>query len=97
MNLEQPIQGLEAPPRRVVALAFLSQRLPAALLGEQVAQLIRDESGASVALVRLTRTNNLTDTTIRQTIDFTLEDGLQLPSQLPRTDNGLSHQSGRAR
>jgi NTE family protein len=89
MNLERPMQGLEAPPRRVVTLAFLSKRLPSALLGEQVAQVLRDETGASVALVRLARTNNLTDTTIRRTIDLMLGDGLQLPAQLTRTDNGF--------
>ena len=89
MNLERIMPGLETPPGRVVTLAFLSQHLPAALLGEQVAQLLHDEAGASVALVRLTRTSNLTDTTIRRTIDFILDDGLQLPAQLPRTDNGF--------
>ena len=89
MNANRLTQAFEAPARRVVTLVFLSRQLPAALLSEQVARRLHDETGASGALVRFTATHHLTGTQTRRKNDLVLNGALHLPSELPQTEDGF--------
>lgn len=87
MSLERPIQDL-ATANRVVTLAFLSQKLPSVLIGEQTARALSAETDSSVVLVRLARPLNGDTTTIRRGIvNFGGE--FPLPNEIPRTDAGF--------
>ncbi len=89
MNLETTVRKSGTPPGRVVTMAFLSDRLPVELLGEKVGWSLCAETGASVALVRLTQTGSLATTKLRQPPNLVLDGSLQLPPELPRTDAGF--------
>ncbi|MBU6410763.1 MAG: patatin-like phospholipase family protein [Verrucomicrobia bacterium] len=79
MNLERPISKLETT--RVITLAFLSARLPSALLAEHVARSLCAETDASVVLVRLARPFNGNGANPPAAPPA-------LPSEIPRTDAG---------
>src|SRR5271154_5942533 len=86
MNLERPIRDL-ATASRVVTLAFLSQKLPSPLVGEQIARALSAESDSSVALIRLTRPLSGDTTTIRRNM-IGLSGEFPLPNEISRTDAG---------
>ena len=44
-----------SPSRQVVTMAFLSERLPASLIGERLARSLCEETNSSVVLVRFER------------------------------------------
>jgi NTE family protein len=89
MNTEQFIRESETSSCRVATMVFLSNSLPTSLLGEQVAQSLCVETGASVVLVRLKQPGNTIMTTGQQPKDLILNGSLRLPSQLPQTDAGF--------
>jgi NTE family protein len=87
MNLGRSIQNLETGSR-IVTLAFLSQRVPSALIGEQIARSLAAETDSAVVLVRLTRPLSGDTTTIRKSIlHFSGE--FPLPNEIPLTDAGF--------
>nr|UXE44833.1 hypothetical protein Hi04_10k_c3780_00021 [uncultured bacterium] len=60
-SLEQILSlpsSAEMLPRQVVSLAFLSNQLPAGLIGRQLARAVQAETGAAVVLVRLEEHTN---------------------------------------
>ncbi|HZF00918.1 MAG TPA: patatin-like phospholipase family protein [Methylomirabilota bacterium] len=87
MNLERPIRDLATTVSRVVTLAFLSQRFPSALLGEQIARSLCAETESAVALIRLTRPLTGDTTTIRRGA-IGLSGNFPLPAEIPRADAG---------
>src|SRR5260221_11136087 len=87
MNLERPIQDLATTASRVVTLAFLSQRLPPTLLGEQIASSLCAETDSAVALIRLVRPPTGDTTTIRRSA-IGLSGDFPLPAEIPRTEAG---------
>src|SRR5437899_2679052 len=88
MNLERPIRDLTTAASRVVTLAFLSRRLPSALVGEQIARSLAAETDSAVALIRLIRPLTGDTTTIRRSVDFTPTGSFPLPNEIPRTEAG---------
>lgn len=89
MNVERPIWESASPQGRVVTLAFLSERLPASYLGEQIAQSLRNETDASVILVRLERANGSAATHGTALADLVHNGCLQLPQHISLTQSGL--------
>ncbi len=86
MNLERPVRDL-ATGNRVVTLAFLSRKMPASLLGEQIAASLCAESDCSVALIRLVRPLSGDTTTIFRD-RIAINGSFSLPNEIPRTDGG---------
>ena len=89
MNVERSIRGLETPHGRVVTLTFLSRHLPAPSFTRLLAQCLRAETGAAVALVRLRDPGDSVKLTGRTPVTLTLDGSLQIPPQLPLTDDGF--------
>ena len=89
MNMEWPIRGVETPHGRVVTLTFLSRCLSASFFTEPVARYLHAETGAPVALIRLTDDSKPQNSSGRKLLNFTLNDGFQLPPQLPLMDAGF--------
>jgi NTE family protein len=86
MNLERPILDSKTGSR-VIALAFLSRRLPSALLGENLATALAAEVDSAVALIRLTRPPSGDTTTFRRGV-IGLSGSFPLPNEIPRADGG---------
>src|SRR5438270_9111917 len=87
MNLERPVRDLTAGSK-VVTLAFLSQKLPATLLGEQITRALAAETDAAIALVRLVRPASGDTTTIRRGA-IGLTGTFPLPNEIPRAEAGF--------
>ncbi|HTX20513.1 MAG TPA: patatin-like phospholipase family protein [Candidatus Aquilonibacter sp.] len=87
--MEWPIRGVEMPHGRVVTLTFLSRYLSASFFTEPVARHLHAETGAPVALIRLTDDSKPQNSNERKLLNFTLNDGFQLPPQLPLMDAGF--------
>src|SRR6185369_5505289 len=88
MNLEQPIRDLTSTASRVATLAFLSQRLPATMMGAEIARSLAAETDAAIALIRLVRPTTGDTTTFRHAVDFVPSGAFPLPNEIPRTDAG---------
>ncbi len=74
---------------RLVTLVFLSKRLPAVLLGEQVARALHAETGASVALVRLRPARDTFATNDPRESDCILNGEVRLPADFPTVEGGF--------
>jgi len=90
VNVVRAIRGLETPQGRTVTLVFLSRRLPAALLSEQLAQNLHAETGAPVALVRLSADGNHSGGNGQAAANFTLDGNYQLPLLSTPSADGFS-------
>lgn len=87
MNLERPVRDLTTASR-VATLAFLSQKLPSSLIGEQAAAALASETDSSVALIRLARPLTGDTTTIRRNI-VSFGGEFPLPNEISRTEAGF--------
>lgn len=74
----------------MAVLAFMSNRLPAVMMGEQVARSLCRETGASVVLVRLMHPVNGDTTTFLRENRLSPENHFVLPAQLPSSDGGFN-------
>jgi len=88
MNPERPIREL-APTNRVVSLAFLSKRLPSALLSRQIAKELYAQTNAPVVLVSLIRPSNGDTSTFLREKKFPGENNFSLPSKIPQDEAGF--------
>ena len=91
MNLERPTQ-IETAPSRVITLAFLSNVLPAQLLGRQIARALSAETDEPVALVHLMRPPSGDTTTIRRGA-VGLSGEFPLPTEIPGSEDGYHYLS----
>src|SRR5581483_6682262 len=87
MNLERTVRDLTAGSK-VVTLAFLSQKLPATLLGEHIARTLTAETDAAIALIRLVRPATGDTTTIRRGA-VGLAGTFPLPNEISRAEAGF--------
>lgn len=89
MNLGRAVRESETPPGRIVTIAFLSEHLPASFLSEQAAQSLHAETGASVALLRLGRSEGAPATDGNRLPELIVNGSLHLPEQIPQTPDGF--------
>ena len=90
MGWRPPREPIPTVPRhRVVTLAFLSDRIPATLISEQLARALCAETTASVVLVRLEPGEGASAGDNGAQPDLFLQDGLRLPPQVIKTEGGF--------
>jgi NTE family protein len=89
MNRERSIRTLETPQGRVITLTFISRRLPAPAFAEPLAQCLHAETGASVALVRLTDNGSSASLNGSPPVNLAFDGSFQLLPQLPPKEAGV--------
>jgi NTE family protein len=90
VNVARAIRDFETSHGRTITLVFLSRRLPAWLLTGQLAQCLHQETGAPVALVRLTTDGNRPSRNGQPALNVTLDGSFQLPEFSPPAADGFS-------
>src|SRR4051812_30029848 len=80
---------LKTLPRQVVTLAFLSSRIPAALITEQLARCLCLEAKDSVVLVRLNPQDEQHRFANEPRAELFLNGEFHMPPQLRRTEGGF--------
>ncbi len=102
MNADRQIRNGQTPYGRVVTLTFLSPRLQVKSFTEPLAQYLKAETGASVALVRFTDATHSTNFDRRQPLNPLVNGNARLLEQLTPNDAGfhiinlgVSHESHR--
>lgn len=86
MSVERSIR-ISAAESRVVTLAFLSQSLPAQVLGRQIARALAAETDESVALIQLVRPPSGDTTTFRRSAAL-LSGEFPLPAEIRGGEDG---------
>lgn len=81
--------GHHPPPRRVATLTFASESLPAALISEQLARWLCEETQSSVVLVRFESQADQAATKLGTQSNPSLNGEFHMPSHVNRTEAGF--------